>query len=196
MVVNFATQVPNQFFETLENTFEKLFKWKLFFLSSSTIAHIFTALIIPWKTSMYNRSADRCWAIVASLTAQLYLFFITLDSNWCQFNYAAYQPEPFNSNISPGKLAFFPLSWLLISATLHISFLIKLSLCLLRGRLASFRSIRLKRKQAYTLIQAPPTITFGESLDHYERRFLHPNSCLAGSSQELIQNGEVLDIVL
>lgn len=157
-----------------------------FFLSSSTIAHIFTVLIILWKTSMYNRSADRCWAIVASLTAQLYLFFITLDSNWCQFNYAAYQPEPFNSNISPGKLAFFPLSWLLISATLHISFLIKLSLCLLRGRLASFRSTRLKRKQPYTLIQAPLTITFGESLDRYEPRFLRPNSCLAGSSQELI----------
>ena len=93
-----------------------------FFLPSSTIAHIFTALIIPWKNSMYNGSADRCWTIAASLTAQLYLFFITLDSNWYRFNCGSYQREPFNSNSSPEKLAFFPpITWLLILETDYIS---------------------------------------------------------------------------
>jgi hypothetical protein len=31
MVANFMIPVPNQVLETLENTFEKLFKWKHFF---------------------------------------------------------------------------------------------------------------------------------------------------------------------
>lgn len=82
---------------------------------------------------MYNRSADRCWTLAASLTAQLYLFFIALDSNWYWFNYGSYQQEPFNSNISPGKLTFFPhILALNISDCPYFS-PFKLFLCLLRG---------------------------------------------------------------
>lgn len=116
------TKVPNLIFLKLSKICLKSFlNGNFFSLPSSTIVHIFIALIIPWKNSTYNRSADRCWTVAARLTAQLYLFFITLNSNWCRFNCGSYQQEPFNSNISSWKLFFSPISWLLISATAHMS---------------------------------------------------------------------------
>lgn len=119
---------------------------------------------------MYNRSADRCWAVAASLTVQLCLFFITLDSNWCQFNCTAYQPEPFNSNISLGKLASFPLSWLSDISNFPYFFLIKLSFCLLSSRLTSFRS-KIQKKTELHLNPGSSDNSLWRALNLHEPRF-------------------------